>query len=221
MFTIKAKNRKSGIKLNVLEKTGEIPAVFYGSLQDSTCISVNKVEFKKVWKEAGESSAIQILTPEQKIDALIHQVQVNPINNDPIHVDFLVIDMMKKIKVDVPLVFTGISNAVKTGLGVLVKVLHEVEIEALPKDLPQNIVIDISKLNTIDDVILVSDIIVPKNVTLVTKGTDIVASVAEQKEEKEETESPDLSSIEVEKKGKKDIVDDANSDEIKSVDKKE
>ena len=211
MFTIKAKKRDKDVKLDTLKNTGEIPAVFYGVGQVATSIAIPIVEFKKIWRQAGESRAIQILTVGGNIDVLIHDVQVHPVSNEPIHVDFLAIDMLKKITVDIPLVFTGISNAVKAGLGTLVKVLHEIEIEALPKDLPQNITVDISKLNTIDDVILVSDIILPKDVTLVTKGSDIVASVAEQIEEKEETPAVDLSSIQVEKKGKKD--EDGTTDE--------
>ena len=135
---------------------------------------------------------------------MIHEVQVHPITGEPVHIDFLVIDMNKSITVSVPLEFTGVSGAVKSGLGVLVKVLHEIEIEALQKDLPQVLTVDISKLNTLEDGILVSDIVLPKGVTLVTEGTDVVASIAEQKEEVEAVATPvDLSAIEVEKKGKK------------------
>lgn len=217
MFTIKAKERERNIKLDILKKGGEIPAVFYGVDQVNTPISIFNTEFKKVWREAGEAQAIQIIMGEKSVDVLIHQVQVDPVTSEPIHVDFLAIDMLKKIEVDVPLIFTGISNAVKSGLGILVKVLHQITIEALPKDLPQNISVNISKLNTIDDVILVSDILLPKNVFLITKGNDIVASIAEQKEEKEEAPPVDLSSIEVEKKGKKD----EEKIEENSLDKKE
>src|SRR3989344_2414450 len=141
---------------------------------------------------------------QKNIDALIHEVQVDPVTDEPIHVDFLAIDMKKKITVKVPLEFTGISNAVKNGTGNLVKVLHEIEIEALPKDLPHNIAVDISKLQTLADNIFVSDIKLPIGVVAITHMTDVVASIIEQVEEKEEIVAPvDLSAIEVEKKGKK------------------
>ena len=205
MFIIKAKKRDEGIKLDTLRKSGEIPAVFYGVGKATTSISVPTASFKKVWREAGESSAVKIETEKGNIDVLIHEVQVDPITDEPIHVDFLAIDMKKKIKVNVPLVFEGISNAVKSGIGNLVKVLHEIEIEALPADLPHNLVVDISKLETLSDNVTVSDIKLPDGVVAINQGTDIVASIIEQVEEKEEVVVPvDLSAIEVEKKGKKD-----------------
>ena len=207
MFVIKAKKRDASAKLGALRKSGEIPAVFYGSKQDTTSISIPNVEFKKVWREAGESSAVKISMTGGDINVLIHEVQVDPVTDEPIHVDFLAIDMKKKIKVKVPLVFEGISNAVKNGIGNLVKVLHEIEIEALPADLPHNLSVDISKLETLQNNITVSDIKLPAGVVVITNPNDVVASVVAQVEEKEEVVvTPDLSAIEVEKKGKKEEV---------------
>ncbi len=205
MFSIKAKKRDAGAKLKSLRGAGEIPAVFYGAGEESTSVSISKNEFKKVWRQAGESSAVKVSTGDKDVDVLIHEVQVDPVSDDPIHVDFLVIDMKKKIKVKVPLEFIGISNAVKTGVVNLVKVLHEIEIEALPADLPHNLVADISSLETLDNQVFVSDIKLPSGVVAVTPLTDIVASVVAQIEEKEEEVAPvDLSTIEVsDKKGKK------------------
>lgn len=203
MFTIKAKKRDISANLEILRKGGEMPAVFYGMGKESTPISVSIIDFKKIWRDAGESSTITVSTPEGDLNTLIHDVQVNPITDEPIHADFLVIDVNKAIQVNVPVEFEGVSNAVKGGLGTLVKVLHEVEIEALPKDLPHNLVVDISKLETVDDQILVSDIVLPKGVTMITPVEEVVASIALQKEEVEESAPIDLSAIEVEKKGKK------------------
>jgi large subunit ribosomal protein L25 len=204
MFTIKAKKRDDSVKLDALRKGGEIPAVFYGAGKKATSISLSTVEFKKIWKEAGESSAISVNTTEGNVDVLIHEVQVDPVTDEPIHVDFLAIDMKKKIRVSVPLVFEGISNAVKSGIGNLVKVLHEVEIEALPADLPHDLVVDISPLEGLENQVFVSDIKVPTGVVIITEGKEVVASIVAQVEEKEEVVVPvDLSAIEVEKKGKK------------------
>ena len=204
MFTIKASKRDLDIKLSILRKSGKIPAVFYGAGQDTTSITISNVEFKKVWREAGESSAVKIQTEGGEVDVLIHEVQVDPVTDEPIHVDFLAIDMKKKIRVKVPLEFEGVSLAVKGGLGNLVKVLHEIEVEALPADLPHNLLADISKLETVEDNIFVSDIKLPVGVVAITPLTDVVASIVLQVEEKEEVVAPvDLSAIEVEKKGKK------------------
>ena len=203
MFVIKAKKRDAGLKLVDLRKSGEIPAVFYGVGQVATSISIPNVEFKKVWREAGESSAVQVAVGTNNIDVLIHEVQVDPVTDEPIHVDFLAIDMKKKIKVNVPLEFIGVANAVKSGIGNLVKVLHEIEIEALPADLPHNLTVDISSLEGLENQIFVSDIKLPKGVEAITHGTDVVVSIIAQVEEKEEVAPVDLTAIEVEKKGKK------------------
>lgn len=204
MFVIKADKRDSDMKLGILRKSGKIPAVFYGAGEATTSVTLSNIEFKKIWREAGESSAIKISTSSGDVNALIHEVQVDPVTDEPIHVDFLVIDMKKKIRVKVPLVFEGISNAVKNGIGNLVKVLHEIEIEALPVNLPHNFSVDISKLETLENNILVSDIKLPTGVVVITNGSDVVASIVAQVEEKEEVVvAPDLSAIEVEKKGKK------------------
>jgi len=204
MFVIKALKRDAGAKLDALRKSGKIPAVFYGAGKATTSISVPIVDFKKIWRDAGESSAVKVAMEGGDIDVLIHEVQVDPVTDEPIHVDFLAIDMKKKIKVKVPLTFEGISNAVKSGIGNLVKVLHEIEIEALPADLPQTLFVDITKLDGLDKNVVVSDIKLPAGVVAITHGTDVVASIVAQVEEKEEVAAPvDLTAIEVEKKGKK------------------
>ncbi len=204
MFAIKAEKRDLDTKLGILRNSGKIPAVFYGAGKETTSVSVSNVEFKKVWREAGESSAVKIAMLDGDINVLIHEVQVDPVTDEPIHVDFLVIDMKKKIQVKVPIVFEGVSNAVKSGIGNLVKVLHEIEIEALPADLPHNLSVDISKLETLENSIIVSDIKLPAGVVAITNSGDVVASIVAQVEEKEEVVvAPDLSAIEVEKKGKK------------------
>ncbi|MFA6585652.1 MAG: 50S ribosomal protein L25 [Candidatus Paceibacterota bacterium] len=203
MFVIKAKKRVEGVSSDTLKKTGKIPAVFYGAGSTTTSISISITEFKKIWREAGESSTVKIAVGDKNIDVLIHEVQTNPVTEEPIHVDFLVVDMNKKIKVNVPLEYTGISNAVKNGLGNLVKVLHEVEVEALPKDLPHDLVVDISKLETVESQIFVSDLTLSAGVVMITDVKEVVASIVLQVEEKEEVVPVDLSAIEVEKKGKK------------------
>lgn len=218
MFSIKATKRDDNVKLSVLREAGEIPAVFYGAGKKSTSVSISNIEFKKVWREAGESSAVKINLGTDSIDVLIHEVQIDPVTEEPIHVDFLAIDMKKKIKINVPITFEGISNAVKSGIGNLVKVLHEVEIEALPTDLPHNLIADISKLETLKDQIFISDIKLPSGVVVINSPTEVVASIIEQVEEKEEVAAPvDLSTIEVEKRGKKEEEGEAGAEEAAPV----
>lgn len=203
MFEIKAKKRELQENLDNLRKEGFIPAVFYGTGEQNTTISINTNEFKKVWRDAGESSAIKISFGTKNLDALIQDVSANPVTGEPIHADFLIIDAKKEVEVSVPLEFIGIAPAVKSNIGVLVKVMHEIQVSALPKDLPQVIEVDLSSLIDLDSVITIKDLKVPSNVKIATKEGEIVAAIAPLQEEKEEVAPVDLSSIEVDKKGKK------------------
>lgn len=211
MITLTATRRSKTEKLDLIRSNGMIPAVVYGARVENTIISVPSVDFEKILKVAGESSTIVLeiagaseKEKSTKVDVLIHDMQKDPIRGFPIHIDFLAIDMNKEIEVSIPIEFIGVSPAEKGGLGVLVKTLHEVEIEALPKDLPHSISVDLSVLALLDDQIHVKDIVIPKGVKMITDLDEVVALIAAVKEEKEEEQAPvDLSAIEVEKKGKK------------------
>ena len=179
-----------------------MPAVFYGKKEKSTPVIISKAEFKKVWREAGESSVIDLVGKNIEAEALIYDVDLDPVTDEPRHADFYVFEKGKKIEISVPLEFIGVAPAVKDMGGTLVKVMHEIEIEALPKDLPHNISVDISSLVNFDSQILAKDVKLPQGVALVTKSEEVIASVYETKEEVEETAPIDLASIEVQKKGK-------------------
>lgn len=203
-LTLTANKRSKADRLEAIRIKGMIPAVVYGARVENTSISVPSVSFEKTLKMAGESSTIVLDLEGTKIDVLIHDVQVDPIKGHPIHIDFLAVDMNKPVEVQVPLEFSGVSQAEKDGLGTLVKVMHEIEIKALPKDLPHSIMVDISSLVTLSDQIHVKDLKVAKEISILTDENEVVALVAAAKAEKVEDEAPvDLSSIEVEKKGKK------------------
>ena len=209
MNILTATKRSKTDKLTVIRNNGMIPAVVYGAQVENTLVSVLSTSFIKILKIAGETSTIVLeingaseKEKAMKVDVLIHEVQVDPVKGHPIHIDFLAVDMNKPVEVTIPLEFTGLAKAEKDGLGTLVKVLHEIDIEALPKDLPHNIVVDVTSITTLEDQIHVKDIKLPKGVTLITDGEEVVALVAAAKEEVEST-PVDLSAIEVEKKGKK------------------
>lgn len=201
MKTLIAKMRSKTDKLATVRTNGMVPAVVYGASVENTPISVPSIDFVKVFKEAGESSTIVLDMEGKKVDVLIQDVQFEPVKGFPLHVDFLAVDMNKPVEVAVPLEFTGVAPAEKAGLGTLMKVLHEVTIEALPKDLPHNIAVDVSSLETLENQIHVKDIVLPAGVSMITGADEVVALVAAAKEEKEEA-PVDLSAIEVEKKGK-------------------
>lgn len=202
MLKLNVEKRDKSQKGVLLRKTGKMPAVFYGKKEKSTPIIISKADFKKVWREAGESSVIDLVGKDIEAEALIYDVDLDPVTDEPRHADFYVFEKGKKIEISVPLEFVGVAPAVKDMGGTLVKVMYEIEIEALPKDLPHNISVDISPLANFDSQILAKDIKLPQGVSLVTKPEEVVASVYETKEEIEEVAPVDLSSIEVQKKGK-------------------
>ena len=203
MLTLKADIRDTKSKADMVRKAGKIPAVFYGKKEASTAISIPKVDFLKVWKEAGESSVVTLDTPEGPKESLIQDVSLDVVTGQPLHADFYVFEKGHKVEVDLPLEFIGVSAAVKDLGGMLVKVMHEVKIEAMPKDLPHNIEVDISSLANFGDQIMAQDLKLPAGVELKEHGEEVVALVSAPREEKEEESAPiDLSQIEVEKKGK-------------------
>ena len=136
-------------------------------------------------------------------ETLIYDVDVHPITGEPRHADFYVMEKGKKVQVAVPVVFEGVAPAIKDKAGILVKVMHELNVEALPKDLPHSVSVDISSLVELTSQILVKDIKLPAGVSLISGVEEVVAAVTQAKEEPEEPAAPiDLSAIEVEKKGK-------------------
>jgi large subunit ribosomal protein L25 len=204
MLSLAVEKRNIVGKLDALRQADKMPAVYYGPKEESTPITVSAVEFKKIWKKAGESSVI-ILKDEKgnEHESLIHEVDVHPVTGEPRHADFYVIEKGKKVRVAAQLVFTGISPAIKDKGGILVKVRREIEIEAAPRDLPHEIPVDISRLVEFTDTIHAKDIVLPQGVELKINPDEVVVSVAEAKEEVVEAPpAVDLSAIEVEAKGK-------------------
>ncbi len=186
------------------KKEACIPAVYYGSHAASTPIFINAIDFGKVFASAGESSTVILVTEHGNETALIQEVQRDPVKGHPIHVDFYIIEKGQKVHVQIPLHLTGESAAVKAG-GVLVQVMHELSVEGEPSSLPHDFSVDIGALVSMDSVIHVSDIALPKGVELYhIEPTDTVVAIAAAKDEPEAPVAAiDLSAIEVEKKGKK------------------
>tara|TARA_B100000745_G_scaffold50559_1_gene30216 strand:+ start:2103 stop:2771 length:669 start_codon:yes stop_codon:yes gene_type:complete len=205
MLTIEAKKRDIlGKKVRSLRDEGSLPAVLYGPKEETTSITVPAKAFGSVWKEAGETTVVSLKVDGSDKDVMIHSVDVDPVKGAPIHVDFYAIDKDKKVTVQVPLEFTGVAPAVKGLGGTLVKVLHELEIEALPKNLPHELEVDISGLADFEAHIAIKDIKLPEGVEALGDADETVALVSAPREEEEEEEAApaDFSQVEVEKKGK-------------------
>ena len=200
MLSLSVKERKTGENVDSLRKEGLLPAVFYGKKTESTPVTVSLIDFKKVFKEAGESTIVTLKTETEEVPTLIHEVSFDPVSGIPVHVDFYVFDKTKKMEIDVPVEFEGVAPALKAGL-LVVNVMHEIKVEALPNAIPQVIIVDISKLEKDGDVVSVKDLPEIPGVRFIDNEDETIASVQTPKEEKEEV-PVDLNAIEVEKKGK-------------------
>ena len=201
-LTIAAQSRTALGKLNKkLRTTGVIPAVLYGSSYTKSTkdrpasipLQVSLKVFEKVFKAAGESTLVNLVIEGQgQHKVLIHDVAKHYMKNEPIHVDFYEVDLTRKIHAKIPLEFIGVSPAVKELGAILVKSLNEVEVEALPSDLPHNIELNLESLKTVEDHIRVSDIKLSDKVKILTHAEDIIVSVQPPRTEEElaELEKP-------------------------------
>ena len=215
-----AEKRDITKKAKTLRGQGFLPAVVYGRSQESTPIVLAAKEFEKVFRVAGESSVITLTGLLGDKEVLIQEVAVHPVSGIPIHADFYAIEKGQTVTVSVPLEFDGVSPAVKELGGILVKVMHELEMEVLPKDLPHSIHVDISKLVALDDQIKVSDLQLPASAKLSMSDDEVVAMIDVAKEEVEEATPMDISQIGVSvEKGKKEEAEgtDEGSKEAEAV----
>lgn len=203
MITLKIEKRENSKDLASLREEGVLPAVMYGAKEKSESIAVDLKEFIKVFKEAGESAVIELDSADGKKNALINEVQLDPVKNVPIHADFYIVEKGKEVEVSVPLEFVGVSTAVKELGATLVKVMHELPIKGVPSKLPHVVEIDISALKDLESRVSAEDVVLPDGIELNVDGNETVASVSVAKEEEEDTQTADIADIEVEKKGKK------------------
>lgn len=181
MITLKTTPRLPGGKLANARKQGLIPAVCYGASTVPICVFVDRLEFQKVYKQAGVTSIVT-LEADKKINTLIHEVSHDTMTGAPTHVDFVVVDMSHTTHAVVPLEFVGEAPGMKTHDATLVKVMHEIQVEAMADKLPHSIEINISKLIDLDSHVTVADIKLPKDVSVYHhKADDIIARLAVQK----------------------------------------
>jgi large subunit ribosomal protein L25 len=222
MFNLSAKTRKDfGSKTKSMKRQGEIPGVVYGHGIKNSDIQVNEKEFKKVFQKAGESSLIELSIEgeKEKKPVLVHEIQKDPVSDKIIHIDFLQPSLKEEVEVEVPLVFEGIAPAEKDLGGTLVKNILEIEVKALPQNLPHEIIVNINGLETFEDHILIKDLKIPQGVEILKKQDEIVASVLPpQKIEEElaaaiEENVDQVEKVEKEKKEKEEIIEEAPKEE--------
>lgn len=213
-FLLKAEKRETG-KPELTRATGKVPCVMYGPEIKPISVAVDYVVFEKLYREAGDSSLVDLSVGDAApVKVLIQDIQHDPVNGRVTHVDFRQINMSKELETTIALDFIGESLAVKGLGGTLIKALEVLNIKCLPKDLVGSIIIDISKLNTFDDIIRISDLVLPPGIESMDDPNTVIAKVSaplteDELKALEEASAPvDLSKIEAsEKKGKEEVAE--------------
>lgn len=169
-----------------LRSAGQLPAVVYGRGEPSTNVQVDTHAFEQLRRHAGPNTLVDLTIDGDKArPILVHDVQLNHVTGRMLHADLYLVRMTDELTVDVPLVATGESEAIKTLGGTLLHVTEHLRVKALPDHLPQAVTYDLAALETFDDAIHVRDLEIPSDVTLLTDLDEIVAKVAPPRVEEE------------------------------------
>jgi len=202
-LVIAAEKRSTiGKRVGVLRREGKLPGVIYGHKFEPTAIIMDLKEATRALNQATSSSIVTVVLEGKEIASLVRERQRDYLKNRFIHIDFQAVSLTEKIRTAVNIEFTGIAPAVKDFNGVVVDGLNSVEVEALPSDLPERFVLDISVLKEIGDSILVKDLVVPANVEVLTPEDEMLILITSPAGEEEVTAAEDLEP-EVIEKGKK------------------
>jgi len=183
MTSLLAKTRRDfGKQTKKLRDAERIPAVVYGHNVKNMVIDLDYKDFQNAYSAAGESSLIDLTIEGEKDKrlVLVHDIQRDYVSGQFIHIDFLQPSLKEEVEVKIPLVLEGEAPAVKDLGGTLVKNISEIEVKALPQNLPHEVVLNISNLKTFEDRILARDLVLPKEVTLNIDPEEIIISVAKQ-----------------------------------------
>ena len=183
--------KETGKQVKKLRQKGVLPATVFGHNLKSASLSVNAKDFTKVFHQAGETGLVELKYGTVSQPTLIADVQTHPVNRDILHIQFHAVSLTEKIKANVPLELVGESPAVANNIGLLLQTLNEIEVEALPTDLPEKISVNVSTLSEIGQQLTVNDLAILKGVEILTGKEEVVVKVApliseEAKKEAEE-----------------------------------
>jgi large subunit ribosomal protein L25 len=187
-----------GKRVRKLRREGKLPANVYGEDFASQAITIDKVEFTKLFRHAGETHVIYVSLDAEEIPVLVHNIQVHPVNHEILHIDLRKVNLKKKIEAQVPVHFVGESEAVAKGGGVMLTLADTVTVEALPDKLPDHVEIDLTKLIEINAEVKVSDL--PKSADFEYKDEPekVIVRITEHKEEElaPQIETPETPAVE-------------------------
>jgi large subunit ribosomal protein L25 len=184
-IVLKATRRTDVKSARTLRTEGVLPAVMYGHHFASTAIALNAHEVAMKLARLSSSAIINIDLEGETHAALVRERQKDFIRNVYIHIDFQVVSLTEKIRTTVGIHLDGLAPAVKDYSGVVVTNIDKIEVEALPMNLPERIMVDVSTLTHIGDAIHVRDLVVGEGVTVLEDEGEIVVVISATKEEVE------------------------------------
>jgi len=171
-------------------REGKLPGIVYGHNTEPTPITLDKLEFQKVFVKSGRTHLVDLAVDGRNEKVLIREIQTHPRRLGPIHVDFYQVNLQEKIQVEVPIHVTGEAAPVKQGDGDILQPMHSVRVECLPSDIPEAFEVDITPLDEIEAELRVKDLTVPKDVTVLDDPEDLVVKIVHKRELKVEEEVP-------------------------------
>ena len=188
---LKATNRQPlGKRSRRLLREGKLPAIVYGHNTEATPITLDKLEFQKVFVKSGRTHLVDLAVDGRTEKVLVREIQTHPRHLGPIHVDFYQVNLQEKIEVEVPVHITGESAPVKRGDADILQPLHTIRVECLPSEIPESFEVDITPLEEIDMELRVSGLSVPKGVTVLEDPEELVVKIVHKRELKVEEELP-------------------------------
>lgn len=191
------KRAVTGKQVKKLRREGIVPANIFGKNFDSISLQLAIKDFEAVYNKVHETGLVDLAVDKETYPVLIHNVQRNPLSHEAIHVDFYKVNLKEKVKTSIPIVAIDEAKAEKDKVGALMQPLNEVEVEALPTELPEKIEVSVENLAAIDDHILVSDLRVPSGVEILTEPESTVFRIAELvSQEAEELEAQEAAEAE-------------------------
>jgi large subunit ribosomal protein L25 len=189
---LKASTRQLlGKRTRRLHRLGKLAGVVYGHNTEATPLELDRLEFQKVFIKSGRTHLVDLVVDGDRTEkVLVREIQTHPRRLGPIHVDFYQVNLQEKIQVEVPVHLMGESAAVKRGDADVLQPLHSIRVECLPSEIPESFEVDISALEEIEQELRVSDLRIPKGVTVLDDPEDLLVKIVHKREMKVEEEVP-------------------------------
>lgn len=152
---------------------------------------LDRLEFQKVFVKSGRTHLVDLVVDGDKAEkVLVREIQTHPRRLGPIHVDFYQVNLEEKITVEVPVHLVGESAAVKRGDADILQPIHSLRVECLPSDIPEAFEVDLTPLEEIESELRISDLKIPKGVTVLIDPEELVVKIIKKREMKVEEEVP-------------------------------